>query len=339
MKLCPNDERVSQIDICYLLSLCYTLDSFSEFNNNLIEFMSNGKNAKNRFYLLDIANKRHIIGLRKVKKFYQQNKNVIDVINVNSYSINNFIGSNYDYDYKGNCKMKPYFETFYNYLIEHKDQKKQIVSLLKKLRDLGFTDICLNENEDFTNTTYSVSCNSYNCSYMENMEALPNYSSDCVYYKTKGSNYKIDMGGLFVRLNYHYDIYITVNNLLFDPSLLPNSITKETTYDKILSLRDNQKDSCRAIQNSVDLSLSVDDLYDIFNSTTKVVDGFESVKDKKQLKKKLSKIKEYLDDIKEISEQYDNSICKNTSKITKEQLKLEKTRCINRRQWSSIDID
>lgn len=339
MKLCPSDERVSQMEIYDLLFICSNLDSFSEFNNNVIEFMSNGKNAKNRFYLLDIANKKHIIGLRKVKKFYEQNKRVIDEINRTCYTINNFIGSNYDYDYNGNCKMNSSLETFYKYLVKHKDEKKQIITLLKKLRDLGFKDIYFNEDDEFTDSIYSISCNSYNCSYMENMEALPNYSSDCVYYKTKGSNYKIDIGGLFVRLTNHYDIYITVNNLVFDPSLLPNSITKETTYDKILNLRDNQKDNCRAIQNSVDLSLSVDDLYDIFNSTTKVVDGFESVKDKKQLKKKLSKIKEYLDDIKEISEQYDNSICKNTSKITKEQLKLEKTRCLNRRQWSSIDID
>ena len=338
MKLCPNDEHVSQMDISHLLSVCYTLDSFSKFNDNLIEFMSDAKNAKNRYYLWNIANKKHIIGLRKVKKFYQQNKKVIDEID-RCCNINIFIGFNYDYDYNGNCKMKSSFETFYKYLIEHRDEKKQIVSLLKKLRDLGFTDICFNEEDNFVNTTYSVSCNMYSCSYMENMEALPNYSRDYVYYKTTGSNYRIDLGGKISSYGPYWNTYITVNNLLFDPSLLPDNISKETTYDKILSLKDSQKENCNSIERAVDLSVSIDDLYNAFDFTDKVVNGFEDVKDKKQLKKKLSKIKEYLDDLKKISDQYDDSICENNSKITKEQLKLEKAAYLSRRHWSSIDID
>lgn len=336
-----KEKTPISVHVNHLIALCYILNDYDEFTKNLTRLIKvKHKNNTDIVYnLYKISKGQVVIGSKKVKKFYQNNKSVIDTINKFS-SISEFITHNYDWH--GNLREEPGVDFFYKYITSHQKDLERILSLLEQINKLGFDRLEFNEELDFTNNEYQIYTrfnDNFRISYLDNMEAVPNYRSDVVEYKTTGSNYEIVAHVSFSDLSKYDEKEIIVNSLLFDYKRLPEDITKEFTFDRIVSLKKEQQEDCDSIRNSVDLSIGVDDLYSQFGTTSRIIERLKNVESKEQLREILLGIKSYLDQLKSISSKYDDSVSQSDSTITKEKLQEEKQLYLKRRYWASIDID
>ena len=109
--------------------------------------------------------------------------------------------------------------------------------------------------------------------------------------------------------------------------------------DIFVTLRKKNAENYIKIQDSVDISVMVDDLCSLFSKTNTIVEQLRSVKTKEQLKKIMLRIKENIDVLHLISDNYDNSIINDNTGITKEILRSEKKKYIEKRLNNSIDLD
>lgn len=312
--------------ICDLMALCNILEEFEEFSQKIAKFISVKNNMDLIYKLGDVSRGKFCFPARGVKKFYQENKEVIDIINRYS-SIERFI-----------CSDR--LEFFYQYILKNKEKLDQIISLLQKISELGFQKLELNEDLDFTASEYKIYSefdDNFSITYLDNIEVLPNYES-CVKYKTTGSNYRMDLQTLPLGFS-KYGGEITVNSLLFDSRRLPEKITKESIFDQILKLKSDQKEKCTSIRNSVDLSVSILDLDAQLNETNRTINKLDGVKSKSELLEVLSNIKEDVEKLKTMSIEYDSNILKETPSIRRETLEEEKQLYLKKRFWSRIDID
>ena len=118
-----------------LITLCHILNDYNDFTKNLAKLIKTKYN-RDIVYMLDkISNGEFVIGAHKVKKFYRENKSVIDTINKFS-NISKFI--TYNYDYQGNLKEETGLDYFYEYIRSHKEDLEKILSLLEKIKTLYF---------------------------------------------------------------------------------------------------------------------------------------------------------------------------------------------------------
>ena len=318
-----------------LIALYHILDGYSEFTKNLISFITTKNNKNDVWDLYKITHGEFVVGAIKTKKFYQKNKDVIDTINKYS-SIWDFIL--YNYDDQGNVRKDSFVDYFYQYFLAHKNELDKILSILEKLKELGFDRFRFDEDADFTDKECTISTHfnsNSNINYLDNIQVVPNYQNDVVRYKTTGSNYNMNIKVFLGRFG--YEKTITLNSLVFDVKRLPESISKESIFDRIISLKGEQKESCAAIKNSVDLSIGVDDLQSQFESTSQIIDRLDDIKDKDELHEVLSHIKEEIDKLQTISKAYNDTVSKDDSSITKEQLQKEKKRYLARRNSTNFD--
>lgn len=317
---------INSIPLDNMIAMCYILDEYPRFNDNLKRFIISKNNIDDIYNLYKISNGERIVGVRKVKKFYQENKVVIDIINKYT-DINKFI--THDYDSKGFLKDSSRIDLFYKYLVNHKDDINKIILVLNKINSLGFRNIYFDEKIDFTNNTYLINTNlsdNKKIIYLDNMEALPNYHIDCIKYKTSKSNYAIYLK-LLSRSNL-FNQYILVNSFLFDPNSLPKEISIERFTDRIISLKEKQQEFNRTINNSVSLNISIDDLYKDYLKTYDIVEKLDGINSKEKLKESLLIIKKYLDNLNAINKEYDDSIIKEYQGINREELEEEKKKVI-----------
>ena len=331
-------KKTIEAYISHIIALYHILDNYSEFIQNLSSLISTKYNRDTIYNLYKISKGKFVVGSRKIKRFYQENKTVVDTINKYS-DILSFI--NLNYDYQGNLSENSSLEFFYQYLSSHKDELNQILSVLEKLKELGFNEFKFDEDANFACNEYAIdTCINRNIdiNYLDNIQVVPNYQNNVVKYRTTGSNYCIIAKTSFGKLC-AYEKTITLNSLIFDVKRLPETITKENIFDKLVSLKEEQKENCSTIKNSIDLSISIDDLRNQFDSTNRIIEGLNSVDSKDGLQDVLLKIKEYIDKLQTISTEYDDSISQGYSSITKEKLEKEKQLYLKRRYWDSIDID
>lgn len=314
-----------------LIALCYILDNLEEFNYNLMNLMYKPKD--NYLYnIREISNGKFLFRTTKEKIFYKENQIVIDIINKHS-EIFRFLSDNY----KNNGDMKPNWEFFYQYFLEHQNELDQILFLLIKLQRLGFKEIKFNKSLDFTNNQYEISTwfsNNYGFCFLENMEVIPQYEEDKIKYRTTGSNYEMKIFPESINEIYINGREITVNNLLFDATLLPNKLSKETVFDPIISLSEKRKEQYDAIRNSVDLIVNTENLEVEFLNLSNTVEKLEYFKIREELQNSLLKIRENLDKIKSLNVQYDESVVEEYPNITPEQLNDEYTRYMARKMNS-----
>lgn len=315
-----------KLHINTIMTLCYIIDSYEEFNNNLLKIFPGRDNFNNILNISKLAYRENVFGAKKVKNFYKENKEVIDTIN-NTSGIFSFLCDITDNN--GNIKN---IDSLYNYLKEHKEEIDKILLVLKKIRKLDISYIYFDENLDFTNTIYKIKTNydnNDNIFYLDNMEVIPNYPGDTIYYKTYESNYRLVLkGGTY--MNY-CSKEIELNSLLFDPDKLPKEISKEYIFDKIINSKENVIDKCSSIYDSVNLSISIKALQKEFNKTRKVIEGLNNVRDKEELIDRLLLIKNSLEELQIMSKELDEKITKEYPIITEEQLNLEKKKILERK--------
>ena len=331
-----KQNKTISVEVNNLIALCNILNDYTKFTQNLKELIKNNNSRNIAFILYKISKGEFVFSSRKEKKFYKDNKSVIDTIN--KYSNIQNITINY-------LTEENSLDFFYKYIKKHQDNLERILSVLEKIEELGFDKLEFDEENDFTNTIYEIDTRSYinDISYLDNIEIVPNYENNIVEYKTTGSNYKIDVHLRFNKIQeYKYRKTIIVNSLLFDPKRLPEEITEETIYDKIVSLKKKEQESCNKIRSSVDLSISIDDLYTQFENINKIIEQLNNEENKEQLpelRELLLEFKNNLNQLQKISSEYNERIIKENPNITKEMLKKEKKKYLKRRDWASIDID
>lgn len=318
-----------------IIALCHIIDNFEEFEKRLNPMISTKHNKDFGFRLLDVSKGKFKLGTRKAKKFYNENKEIIDTINKYS-NISDFINSNYNWKGEPNGNL----QFFYQYISKHKDEIDKIIKMLETLKQLGFYEFKFNENLDFTKEIYDVSPdfgrNLY-IIYVDNIQVIPDYIEH-ISYKTLNSNYKIKLNII------GYDFFgfgreILLNSLLFDPKSFPEKIDRENTFEYILKLKKEQKEQAEIIKNSVNLGVSVLDLDKQLCSTNDTINRLNNIENKEQILEVLLSIRKDVEKLKILSSQYDDSISNQEPLLTPEVLKKEKDLYLRRRWLASLDND
>lgn len=325
-----NTINLNELEINHIIALCNIIDDYEDFYQNIKKEYS----PKNKYrFLRDLhefsVGKRFMI-LKEVKRIYNSNKNIIDIINEYD-SFYYFLFSNYSFEYTGMKECKE-FKLIREYIENNKDHINDIIALLEKLKGLGFESFKFSEKEDFSKQEYSVSTKplfTHVFNYVNNIEILPGYDTNIFHYKTSNSPYRIDMttswGSTFSFKS------IILNSLLFDISELPNSLSKEDTYDKIVELAENKKSVNSAIRNSIRLDSGINnlegayqELYEIVKKIKKGDTTFASSRE--NVGTILSQISDGIKSLRETSTKYDRKIISNNPELSFELLTSEKRR-------------
>lgn len=324
-----------------IIALSYILDEYKDFIPKLSEIIKTKDMTELIICIerLDKENKKPFY-FGKINKFYKENKDVIKTINEYS-SIGKFITFNFDRN--GNLKEGTGLDFFYNYMINNIENINRIREVLRKLKELKFTVIKFDSNQDFTKETYSLYRNfsvNTRIEFLDNIEVIPNYEYDKVKYKTDDSSYKINAGISSISGEIEkYDINITVKDLLFNPEHLPEQITKTTIFNSITDVKDQQLDACVQLRNSVDLSISVDDLKAQFDKTALVLNSLTNINEKERMNKILGDILKEINELQGFSEDFDECLSKNNKNISPEIIAEEKKTFIKKREFARMDLD
>ena len=322
-----------KIEIDNLIALYHIIDDFEEFEKKLKPAISTKYNRDFTYNLWKISRGKFKLGAFKARKFYKENKAIIDTINKYS-DILSFINRSYDWigDPYGNLHF------FYQYLIEHKNEIDKILSVLEKLKELGFTSFEFNENLDFTKETYNIdSSYNYSITYVDNIKVIPHYEY-YIKYGTTSSNYKMELRTNTKGEFSEYGREIILNSLLFNANRLPEKIDKETIIEPILKLKEEQQEKSAPIRNSVDINVSIFDLETRLGYTINTISRLEGVKNKKELLEVLANIKQDVEKLRTLGSEYDSSLTETEPTLTSDVLEKEKTLYLRRRDWESMDI-
>lgn len=317
-----------------IIALCHIIDDFEGFRERLMPMISAGYNRNFVSQLLDISRGEFIFGASTARKFYSENKAIMDTINTYS-DISRFICSNYG------TFGEPYgnLEFFYEFISNHKDEMYKILAVLEKLNELGFDIFEFNENLDFTTEMYGVEPSfrrNRHITYVANLEVIPSYDS-YITFRTTGSNYKMDLSTVFSEID-TYGMRITLNSLLFDPKSFPESINRKNTFDHILELKDAQREQTDAIRNSVNLSVSVENLDMQLVASSIVISKLDGVENKGEMLAVLESIRQDVEKLKALSLQHDSRVSEQQPLLTPEVLKKEKALYLRRRDMENIDL-
>lgn len=330
-------DKIYSADIINIITLCHIIDDFEEFEKRLFSVISTKYNRDFVFQLWDVSRGKFKLGARKAKKFYEENKSIIDIINKYS-NVPMFINQNYSYHGVPSIDL----QYFYKYLLNHKEDIKKILELLEKLKDLNFSKFEFNSELDFTKDTYKAYTSidrNFSITYVANPQVIPNYVGS-INYKTNHSNYKMQLAlnGFRNKEFSQYSREITLNSLLFDMNTLPEKIDEEHIFKPLLEKKNEQEEKASLIRNSVDLSISILDLEQQFNSTSGIINRLNSVTNKEELVAVLSSIKGNVEKLKDLSTKYNSEISQQEPLLTPEVLENEKQKYLKRREWQNIDL-
>lgn len=156
-----------------IIALCHIIDDFKEFEKRLLPVISPKFNRSFVYQLHDISMGKSKLWAMKAKKFYSENKEIIDTINKYS-DITRFICENYGYHGKPNEDL----QFLYKYISNHKEKIEQILVLLKKLEKLDFYGFKFSEELDFTKEEYDAYPSFKNNSWIihvANAQVIPSY--------------------------------------------------------------------------------------------------------------------------------------------------------------------
>jgi len=330
-----RNDPSKQMKVKDLIALCHIIDDYEEFIKKLENFMANENNMINIHKLGIVSRGEFCFGSRKFKRFYKQNKNVIDKINEYS-GISSFIFSNC---YSNGDTL----DYFYKYIISNKEKLNEILILLDKIRELDINEIELNESFDFTSDEYiaedivTLFPQNFNIPYYDNIEIIPNYDEFNINYKTTGSDYMMMIRPSRISCDGSCNVdQIKVRSLLFDPAILPETITQETTFDKILELKKLQKEKCEIIKKSVNLSIGVEGLENQFSFTRVVLEQLADQKNNPELIEILTQIKENIERLQIIEDKHNRDVSKENDFITIELIEKEKVKQLQNLEKSRI---
>ena len=331
-----KEEKVIVADIYNLIALCHIIDDFEEFIKSINE-LDKSKDKRAIIHDIDKISRGEFVfrfGIKKLNTFYQDNKSVIDKINKYS-NLSHFVIFYYDFGEKNAMDF------FHKYILSHKEDIDKIILLLEKIKKLGIKQIQFSEEIDFTDKVYSVNrIFNYNNNvlYLDNMAAVPNYQYNIVKYRTTDSNYEINLRIGYKEFAEHMR-EIKVNSLLFDAERLPDEITIDSIFNKIIKLKKEKQAACDIVEEDVELSVALKDLFAQFATTSNVIERLKNVSSKEQMLNLLKEIKSGLDKINELKSAYEADVLQEDLSITNEVLEGERRLYLENRTFSYFDLD
>jgi hypothetical protein len=317
------------VNINQLIVLAYIIEDYATLKDNLSVFKK-----ENRFEvankILDATTGKFVLS-KSIRKFYKDNQVILEKLDRYTqlgYFIAEAIDDNSNLNY------------FYNYFINNINNLETIKDILNRLAELKFTTLHFNEEYDFTSKEYYLykffKMNS-SIEYLPNIKVIPTYYTSTIRYITESSPYEMVLPinrDTFASANRT----IKLNTLIFDSKLLPSSIDIDL-FTSILEKKNDINPICKMINNSVDLSVSIDDLEEQFEKTAKVIESIENIKEKDTLRNILIEIRNEIIMLKEVSSHYDENIIKTSDELSKEKLAQEKCEYKKVRHIASLDID
>lgn len=234
------------------------------------------------------------------KLFYNKHKTTLNIIQNNS-GISNFFNCIYGDD----CYFSDKFRLFYHYIREYRIHLNDILELLLSIKKLGVTYITL----DLVNNLKSLRHAIYNefedndcINYVGDIDFVPEYS-DRIIYKSINGDYILKLK-VFGSDYYSNGREIIVSNLLFDKQSLPNVITRENTYEKIMEEKSIIDNKYNAINNVIELSSVIDTLNDTISKLRSILNNIdiESEKYNSVYEEIINKIRE-LESIRDLYEE------------------------------------
>lgn len=321
-------KNYNEIRVDVLMVLCHILDDFEAFRSS--EYI---KSYSFDYTLVeDISRNGSKLLCGQANAFCKRNKNVLDIIDT-YMGFAYFMDDTFDL---GSHTFRDEVNYFYNYLVAHRDSLDSIISLLEKMQELGILKICCDDSVDFKNEKNSI-CIRFSgndsLNYFENMKAVPNSKVDRVSYITTGSKYKI-------RVSLGEFPIITVNDLLFDGSLLPDSIDPHRLFDEIRELGTAVQDDNQKLISYVDaatviteLNLKYYDLKEIFDARER-----ENPENREALRNLLSEFLEVVKRISENNSSYGRRIVEGSENLTPELLEENYIYTLNNRAENSGNV-
>lgn len=320
------------LKIDHLIALVHIFDVYEDFIKDL-DALRNlyEEKALSISDLVSLEGKFHRgtdLNDNNLKKFYDDNVKVFSMIDKYLPNFINFIDCY--------CYLSSSYNNFYTYLKNNQERLADILLLLEKLKQLGVRKLLLDENVDFKTQMFRINTDfssnntvQYNkhVYYMENIRIVPTSQSDIVKFKTEGSDYLIS-ADCYCNNSIGYFTIMT-NNLLFDPSKLPNKITKELLFDDIIELKKEKQDACDLVRDSVDLSLGIDKLEELYSRIQNIDFKAMSEEDRIKTRQALSEFQLLIKNLKEIQTGYNNSVI-NEIAITQRELDEEKSYLISK---------
>lgn len=324
--ICFDKDNNNSANTKNMIAFCHIINEFEKFRKNLSSI--NAKNYESFVQqLYEVSTGKFKIRAKKAKKFYNENKSVIDTINKYS-QINEFL-----------IELDVKYETsiVYKYIMNNKSKIIKILDVLEELKYLGFEKFILDEEFDFTKKTYKadeIFEINFKVVYVDNIEVIPNYG-EAISYKTTNSNYEINLETSYDHFsNFGKKIYL--NSLVFDKNRLPKKIDKETIFNLILNLKDSQEKNNTIIRDSVDMNIKILDFQELLNSIDKRINNLSNIEYKEKLVLTLASIKNDFENLKKICSEYDSSIIKQEPLLTKEILDNEKKIAIKNNEFRKI---
>lgn len=221
-------------EIDNLIALSKVLDNFEDFNEKVRNLVSIVCNREVIYKLGQVSNGVDCFNSDKIKDFYNENKSIIDVINEYS-SIYSFICSNYDVN--GNVMYNDSLNFFYRYMQENRDSIDSIVSVLERIKELGFSTLYFNQKLEDSEEVYSVNT-SFNdnkrIAYLDNIEVISN-DGECIGYRSLNPSFRLILVPDRDEIS-KVNKRVEVDSLLFDTSLLPESLSKDAIFNQLMNM-------------------------------------------------------------------------------------------------------
>ena len=311
------------------IALCYVLDDFEQFEKNLNLFIPY---ASHDFLikLFNISKGQKYLGSGKTKKFYNENKRIIDKINEYS-NITEFIGGIYTADF---CTGS--LDFLYGYLLVNRDKIKEIINTLEKLKQIGIDNIEFNNDLHFGCEQYNLNKFFYDNKYfvyLDNIKIIPSYDPSSVIYENNNSKYKLNLLRKSRKVR-SVNNTIILNDFAIDVNLLPDEISKVETYDIIIKKALKKEYECSVFRDTVDLSVGISELNYFINDFREKISNLESVDKKEELLELLKGMKDSIVGMKKISDEHEEFISSGSFDISKELLDNEKKKHIKKRTYN-----
>lgn len=338
-------EREIRVEV--LKALTNIIDEFNNFNNAVIELF-NSEYPKNLTAPLDLGcdisdyiEGEKIIGHKKLKEFCELYRTTIEKISKYTW-IGDFM---YSYDFNKKTKkleLNDNLEYFYQYLFTNKKDIDKINALLDKIDSLNIIRLVLDPNLDLDildENVFSIDTifnYNYNFTYFDNIEIIPNYEKGIIKYKSKKSNYALQIDSGICTFDKKV---LIVDSLTFDPTVLPLTSDKNELATSIIEMRNKKLGACENVRNAVDLSVGVDALEEQYNKMKKVVNNITDYSDREKVYKSLVNLNECIKLLAKVSENYNQRVVENDPIITEKILEKEKKQYLKRREWAKIDVD
>lgn len=319
------------IGILDLLALIDIFEEYDEFEKDLMKVLSGNKNSIDTLAKIRMLSKGEKgIYPKKVKLFVEKYRETINKINKYT-NVQSFIYHSIDFE-----------ETteIYQYLKEHKNELSQIKEVVLRLQELGVEKIEFDENFDFTKNKYYMSTWMYDNTsihYVDNIDAIPGYQHEIIYYQTSNSPFEIKFDISFGQVSSNYN-KTKLNSLIFDKDKLPKNVSKEEVINPILEARQEKISDYNAIKNIIDLRETEKIIESKLIRLEEILKNIDVLADKESVRKSLQDVKKQLENIRNEINRYEDEAIFESTYLTPEIIDQEEKAYERRKRDSECHI-